>query len=118
MGKSKRTQHYIVIYTPEGKERIASPSFVRQLLGICVLREEVKLLTLRVSELEAPGRRERIVALLRKDGDFRTYNWLDWRLTFKPSDLDVLLAEGKLERRRSGSHVLYGVPKDAKEEVS
>ena len=111
--QKKRKTDWIYIIQPDGQKRIASPSYVRQLLKICALekelRHEIWKLNVRIKELEAPIQKKKVLEFM-EDKGFHTADWIQRRLPGIPGRIIWdLFAEGKLEKKRSGAHNMYGV---------
>lgn len=124
----KRKVDWIRITTPEGNPQIASPGYIKGLLGIDKLGLNVKdrlsfihsridRLESRVSILEKPLKKKKIVYLfgLIKEGEAHNRQWienrvknLEWRET--PDILAELVKEGKLITFSTRNQKMYRRP--------
>jgi hypothetical protein len=114
---NKRKEEWIYIQTPEGKQLIASPDYIKKLLNLedvnsylfTSMYRRIQQLEDIVEKLEAPIRREAILELLKDDGKFHTQQWITSRVPrARCYDVRALESEGKLTMKKSGNHVLYG----------
>ncbi len=106
----KRKDDWIDITTPEGKKMIASPNFIKRLLGLDLsgVFNRLERLERKVKKLEAPQRQAKIISLLRKKGKHNR-TWLKNRINFQWYDLEDLVKSGTLIRARSGTQIMYEV---------
>ena len=115
--KAKRKEDWIEIVTPEDENRMASPQYIRKLLGIKdvdlsnvwnrLLRLENK-----ITKLESPARQEKITELLRKNGK-HNLTWISNRVSdYEWYDIMELLKKGIVNKTRSGSQILYSLEGD------
>jgi hypothetical protein len=121
MSKKKRKQDWIKITTPENKEMIASPEYIKKLLDISGIDKtsfynhsrRISYLENRIVFLESPMRREKIIKLLERDGEPHTIRWIEGRISgFRYYDLDYLLENNLIIESKSGTHTLYGLPEE------
>jgi hypothetical protein len=109
-----REEDWIYIIQPDGEKKIASPAFIKKLLGVDVevfnLKRRARELELKVSRLESPGRQAQILELIAEHGP-RSRPWINNRVSdYHYYDLDNLVAGGFLVESRSGTHRMYGLP--------
>lgn len=109
--KERRREDWISIKTPDGRDMIASPVYIRKLLGITKDRENVFIrlerLERKMDRLEAPGRQEEILRLLRKHGKHRKI-WIKNRVSnYQWYDLGELLQKDLIVESKSGTITLY-----------
>lgn len=106
-----RTQEWIKITTPEGKDMIASPSYVKKLMGIDLSNvfNRVHRLEQKIDRLESPGRQEKIIELLRENGKHNRI-WIENRVNnYRRYDLDELLKKGLIIETKAGSVSMYTI---------
>lgn len=106
-----RKQEWIKITTPEGKDMIASPSYVKKLMGIDFSNvfNRIQRLELKIDRLESPERQKQIIELLRENGKHSRI-WIENRVyDYRWYDLDELLKKGLLIETKSGSVTMYAV---------
>lgn len=118
-----RKEDWIQIYKPDNTEKIASPDYIRSLLRIDVdkriLENQIRDLTYRIEELEAPIRKAKVLDLLK--GDPQSVHTLAWfRARSWPSiqerDLKALVLEGILRSQVSGNkRIVYGLRESVEE---
>ena len=109
--KELRKEDWIQITQPDGKTMIASPSYIRNLLGIqkdkMNLFNRLHSVELKIDHLESPGRQEEIIQILREDGK-HSLDWISNRVkNYKWYDLDVLIKKGLIVTSKSGSVTMY-----------
>jgi hypothetical protein len=112
--KNKRKEDWIRIMQPDGEDRIASPSYIRKLLKIesrdqllSGVLNRLNWLERHVDQLEAPGRKQEVLDLLREHGShnktwiFNRVVNLSWR------ELSELVSEGLIVKSKSGSQSMF-----------
>ena len=106
----KRKEDWIYITTPEGKKMIASPNYIKNLLGLdeSGIFNRLERLERKIERLEAPQRQEEIISLLREHGKHNGF-WLNNRLDYLWKDLEDLVKNGVIRRTRSGTQIMYEV---------
>ena len=109
--KELRKEDWIQITQPGGKKMIASPNFIRELLGISKdkmnLFNRLHILECKVDHLESPGRQEEILKLLRENGKHNRA-WISNRVgNYQWYDLDVLKMKGLIKTSKAGSVTMY-----------
>jgi len=115
---NQRTKPWIYIQDTNNIQKIASPEYISQLLGICALKDRVHELENKIAVLEEPLRRKAALDLLRKAGGKHTEKWFMYRsgtylITY--GDLQALVREGKIIQSRAGNHTVYSLREEAKE---
>lgn len=108
---SERTEDWIQITQPNGNKMIASPGYIRKLLGISKdkmnLFNRLQTLERKVDQLESPGRQEDILKLLRENGK-HNLTWISNRVrNYQWYDLDVLIKKGLIVTSKSGSMTMF-----------
>ena len=112
--KTKRKEEWIKIYTPEGKDMIASPQYVKNLLGIkevdlSNLYNRLQRLEYQIERLASPGRQKRIIELLRENGK-HNLEWIRNRvINYQGYDLDELIDTGLIVMTKSGTHPMFSL---------
>ena len=115
---TKRKKDWIQIKTPDNKEMIASPSYIKELLNIDVFDVEnlnriIEDLKNRIKVLERPQKKKRILKLL-ETGEWHNRSWLENRVPHVTywmirELIDELCSEGKLQTKKSGTQKLFTV---------
>ena len=115
---TERKEDWIYIIKPNNEQRIASPAFVKKLLGIEKLDvyniyNRLQKLEQKVDKLEEPMKKQRIIELL-KSGESHNRQWLEnrveglgWYLASKL--LRELVDEGKLKITKAGTNDMYSI---------
>ena len=112
--KTKRTEEWIQITDPDGKRLIASPSYIRKMLGLDLTNvfNRLQRLERHVDRLEAPGRQEKILQLLHEHGKHNR-TWIDNRVSdFQWYDMSALLEKGLIVTSKAGSVTMYSCAGD------
>lgn len=104
----KREKDWVKITTPENKDMIASPEYVKRLLGLGLpyLRVRLNTLEFKIKKLESPLRQETIVRVLRIYGKHNRI-WLSNRVSYEWYDLDELIKKGIVIKTKSGTQTMY-----------
>ena len=104
----KRKENWINIETPEGKKMIASPEFVKKMMGLDLSNIYNRLIRMesQIDKLESPQRQEKIIETLRGQGKHNRL-WLDYRVDFRWYDLGDLIRKGIIVESRSGKHRMF-----------
>lgn len=109
----KRKEDWIKIFTPKNKEMIASPQYVKKLLGLDLSNIYNRLIHMeeKIDKLESPIRQEKIIGLLR---DYGKHNeiWLDNRVHYLWYDLRDLVKKGIVIETISGSQHMFELASD------
>lgn len=106
---SERKEDWIEITTPEGKKMIASPSYIKKLLGLdlSTIYNRIERLERRVDLLESPGRQAQILELLYKHGK---HNWI-WIFNrvenVQRSDIKELVDTGLIVESKARFGTMY-----------
>ena len=124
MSKQKRTENWIFIQQPDGKVMIACPAYIRELLGLDIVTDDLRGWLRKIDNdldvLLAPVRQQKVLDLLQnQNGRFRGFNWI-WRKLggttvrmphkIGPKDLDVLVKQGRITTKKArNGHVMYGI---------
>jgi len=96
--------------TKDSVNVVANREWVKQHLGICNLEGLIKTLEFKISLLEKPHRKQKILELLGKDGHPRNIRWLQFRMEeVRYQDIHELLEEGKLAFEWHGPHRMYSL---------
>ena len=107
--RSERKEDWISIYTPEDERKIASPSYIKKLLGLDLsnVYNRIERLERKVDQLEAPGRQAQILELLQEHGK-HNHVWISNRvMNYQWYDMVQLLDQGLIEESMSGSQIMY-----------
>ena len=107
--KAERKENWINIITPAGKEMIASPSYIRKLLGVDLsnVYNRIERIERQIERLEAPGRQEEILKLLRENGK-HSQGWIINRvMNYQWYDLRDLIEKGLIVESKAGSNRMY-----------
>ena len=103
------TDYEVLLRGNDGKTYYATLEWMKQKLEVCNLKSQINSLKRRIHDLEMPGRQAAILRLLKDEG-FRSDVWIRNRVwDFDPRDLSELVELGILVRKRSGSHIMYGL---------
>lgn len=106
---------------PNNRKFLYSVAKVKETLDFSAIEEQLrklsddlKILEWRLDRIEAPDRKKKILELAREDGGFHTFKWYKGRVwpTIKERDLSELYRDGKLLRKSSGSHIVFGLPEN------
>ena len=106
---SERKEDWINITTPEGKKMIASPGYVKKLLGVDLsnVYNRLERIERQLERLEAPGRQEEILKLLRENGKHNLI-WISNRvMNYQWYDLRDLIDKGFIVESKAGSTRMY-----------
>ena len=80
---TKRNKDWVYIVEPNGQQKIASPDYIKNLLGLDVelynLKDQIRDLKHRVRDLEAPKRQDQVLNELEKQP--RSYGFLKGVIT-------------------------------------
>ena len=123
MKLTERKEDWIHIIQPDDANRIASPAYIKKLLGIDILessvRSEIENVKWHIKELEKPMRKQKVLELL-KSGEHHCFEWFQNR-SYPPielRDLEELVAEGKLEviLQPKNKRKLFGLKREEKVE--
>lgn len=109
---SKRSEEWIQITTPEGKKLIASPSYIKKLLGLDLsnVYNRLQELEYKVDRLEAPSRQAKILQLLHEHGKHNKF-WIQNRVrNYQWYDVGQLLEAGLIVASKAGSVTMYSCP--------
>ena len=100
----RRKKNWIKIFTPDNEDKIASPDYVKKLMGIDLSNIHRRLIRLeeKMDKLESPQRQEKIIDALRGQGKHNR-SWLENRVTFQWYDLGPLIEKGIIVESHSGS---------------
>jgi len=104
-----RNEDWIQITTPENKKMIASPSYIKKLLGIDLsgIFNRLQRAENKLDKLESPSRQETIINLLRENGKHSRI-WLENRVyNYQWYDLQELIKTGIVIETKSGSVSMY-----------
>lgn len=118
---SKRTEAWIYISEPDGQQKIAPPSYLRDLIGLASYPEftkyvQYRLLKIeaRLRELEAPERRKGLTKFFEMEVKPRSWDYIRKRTCADYTDILALREEGLIIQTKSGSHTLFrAVEKEA-----
>lgn len=104
----KRKDDWIKIVTPENKNMIASPNYIKKLLrfDLSTIYNRIIQLEKKVNTLESPQRQEKIINLLRDKGKHNKM-WLDHRIEYHWKDLHDLVEKGIICETKSGTQIMY-----------
>lgn len=105
----KRTEEWIQITQPDGKKMIASPDYIRKLLGLDLTNvfNRLQRLERTVDLLEAPGRQAEILKLLHEHGK-HNQSWIKNRVSnFQWYDIAQLLEAGLIVHSKAGTGTMY-----------
>ena len=106
---SKRKTDWIEITTPEGKKMIASPRYIKKLLGLDLLNvyNRIERLERSVDLLKSPGRQAQILELLYKHGKHNQV-WISNRVSnYQWYDISELVSSGLIVESKAGSVTMY-----------
>lgn len=106
---SERKQDWINITRPTGKKMIASPSYVKRLLDVdlSTVYNRIERIERQLDRLEAPGRQEEILKLLRENGKHNRF-WISNRvMNYQWDDLLALISLGLIIESKAGSQSMY-----------
>jgi hypothetical protein len=111
---SHRTEAWIYISEPDGQQKIVSPSYILNLIGLASYPEFKKdvqdrlwKIEARLRELEAPERRKGLTTFLEEEAKPRTWECIRKRTWADYTDLIALREEGLIIETKSGSHTLF-----------
>ena len=104
MSEITRKENWIRIRTPQGENRIASPAYVKKLMGIDLSNIHHRLISIegKIDKLESPIRQEKIIEALRGQGKHNR-SWLENRVSFQWYDLRPLIHKGIIVESYSGT---------------
>jgi len=101
----------------DGKGYISSADLDATMARIEVVENETRLfwgliwdLEKKVRDLEAPGRRDEAMRVLSAAGKMHNRKWLDTKAKLWWSDVDVLVAEGRVVEVRRGRAKMLALP--------
>lgn len=106
---SERKEDWIRIVKPTGQYRMASPSYVKKLLGVDLsnVYRRIERIERQLDRLEAPGRKEKILKLLRENGKHNVV-WISNRvMNYQWEDLRDLIKTGWIVESKTGSQSMY-----------
>ena len=106
---SERKEDWISIYTPEDERKIASPSYIKKLLGLDLsnVYNRIERLERRVDLLESPSRQAQILELLYKHGKHNRI-WISNRVgNVQWSDIKELVDTGLIVESKAGFVTMY-----------
>ena len=112
---SPRKKNWIAFTTPEGENKLGSPSFLKKLLGfdklealVWRLKEDNRVMSHRVIRLESPFRQAEVIELLSQEETPHNFTWLKNRvdnLGFR--DLEPLIESGVLRVTDRAGHRMF-----------
>jgi len=114
---AKRKKDWIRITTPEGKDMICSPDYIKKLLDLkdvnsylfLSMYRRIQQLEDNVDVLERPIIKQKILELLKGNG-FHTEGWITRRVWHaKYRHVRELQMENRLTTKKSRYHTLYGL---------
>lgn len=114
---SKRKKEWIHIQTPENKNLIASPEYIRKLIGVDnwfgTLNRELSRLEDRIKILERPLKKKKILQLL-ANREKHNSTWIENRVPNMSywlirELLSELVSEGKLQTEKAGTQQMYSI---------
>ena len=90
--------------TPEGENQIASPLYVKEMMGLGLsnILNRLNRMENKIDKLEALQRKEKIIETLRGQGKHNR-TWLENRVDLRHYDLAVLIEKGIIIESHSGS---------------
>lgn len=112
--KTKRKEEWIQITQPDGEKMIASPGYIKKLLGLDLsnIYDRLQRVEYKIDSLEAPGRQEEILRLLQENGKHNLV-WIRNRVgNYQWYDMDVLIKSGLIRTSKSGSVTMYSCVRD------
>lgn len=107
--KEKRARDWIKIITPENKEMIASPSYIKKLLNIDLsnIYNRLQSAEYKIGKLGSSSRQETIINLLRENGKHNLI-WIQNRVNnYQWYDLRDLITKGIIIETKSKTHTMY-----------
>ncbi len=112
----KRKRNWIKISTPENEDRIASPEYVKRLMGLDVnfqvLNNRIQKLEYKMDRVEAPQRHKEILRLLEKYGK-HNLTWIKNRVSnYQWYDLSDLIDRKLIVESKSGTVTMYRLTGD------
>ena len=98
----RRSENWILVYTPDGERRMSSPNTVKRLMGLGSVLSRLRTLEMKMERLESPQRQEKIIDALRGQGKHNRA-WLGNRVSVQWYDLGPLIEKGIIVESHSGS---------------
>jgi len=106
---TNRTEVWIHIIEPDGTNKIASPSYIKSLLGIDKIEARISEINKVIDVLEKPMRKQKILRVL-NDGKPHTERFIKRRLAdYRYLDLLELKDEGHIKREIHGTQYCYRI---------
>jgi len=118
----KRTENWVYIIKPDGEQRIASPDFIKELLGIERLDVQnvynrIQKLEQKIDVLEEPIKKQKILKIL-ENGETHNRIWIENRVPDMGGYntirlINELVEEGKLQVSKAGAQDMFSIKKEA-----
>jgi len=106
---SKRTEVWICVIEPDNKSKIASPGYIKSLLGIDKIEARISEINKVIDVLEKPIRKQKILHVL-NDGKPHTEGFIKRRLAdYHYSDFSELKDEGFIKLEMHGTQYCYRI---------